>query len=241
MPSHKVLDLIYDALIAHGMNAIRGQQDVTIQSKHLRFEAEVFDKDHQGPDHRLVLEIYVFSALLNTQPVIESFAGFGDTREQALNQAFAKFLGGVFHMLIEGLADHVCDNMQAEVEIWRRNRASWKFWRNNVSWKIYGGPVISQATTELCSLTRGYPAFYAQLEKLFTASVPPGSHFVRTFLAGLNGTLISAEVLLDNEVWPEGENLAVRQDWDYGDGYQAIRQVILALPGRGVRRVGRRA
>ncbi|WP_353620295.1 DUF6348 family protein [Mesorhizobium sp. C432A] len=61
----------------------------------------------------------------------------------------------------------------------------------------------------------------------------PGSHFVRTFLAGLKGTLISAEVLLDNAVWHEGQNLAVGHDWDYSDGYQAIRQVILALPEAG--------
>jgi hypothetical protein len=111
--------------------------------------------------------------LLNVQPVIESFAGFGDTPEQELNQAFEKFLRGVFHVIIEGLADHVCDNMQSEVEIWQRSSASWKIWLNNARWKVYGGPVISQATTELCPLNRGYPAFYAKLEKLFTASVPP--------------------------------------------------------------------
>ena len=226
MASHKMLDMIHGALIAHGMDAVRREQDVMLQSRQLRFEAEVFET---GSD-RLVLEIYIFSPLLDVQPVIESFAGFGDTREEELNQAFEKFLRGVFHVAIEGLADHVCDNMQAEVEIWQRSSASWKIWQKNARWKIYGGPVISQATTELCSLTPNYPAFYAKLEKLFTASVRPGSHFVRTFLAGLNGTLVSAEVLLDNAVWTEGQNLAVSHDWNYGDGYQAIRQVILALP-----------
>lgn len=230
MASHKVLDMLHGALIAHGMDAVRREQDVLLQSRQLRFEAEVFET---GPNGRLVLEIYIFSPLLDVQPVIESFAGFGDTREQQLNQAFEKFLRGVFHVAIEGLADHVCENMQAEIEIWQRSSASWKIWRNDARWKIYGGPVISQATSELCSLNRGYPAFYAKLEKLFTASVPAGSHFLRTFLAGLNGTPISAEVLLDNAVWQEGQNLAVSHDWDYGDGYQAIRQVILALPTSG--------
>ncbi|MER8368527.1 DUF6348 family protein [Mesorhizobium sp. M0991] len=230
MASHEVLDMIHGALIAHGIDAIRREQDVTLQSRQLRFEAEVFETGSNG---RLVLEIYIFSPLLDVQPVIESFAGFGDTREQELNQAFEKFIRGVFHVAIEGLADHVCDDIQAEVEIWQRSSARWNIWRNNARWKIYGGPVISQATTELCSLSRGYPAFYAKLEKLFTASVPPGGHFVRTFLAGLNGTLISGEVLLDNAVWQEGQNLAISHDWDYGDGYQAIRQVILALPEGG--------
>ncbi|ESX47858.1 DUF6348 family protein [Mesorhizobium sp. C416B] len=229
MASDKVLDMIHGALIAHGIDAVRRDRDVMLQSKQLRFEAEVFETSSD----RLVLEIYIFSPLLDVQPVIESFAGFGDTREQELNQAFEKFLRGVFHVAIEGLADHVCENMQAEIELWQRSSASWKIWRKDARWKIYSGPVISQATTELCSLTTGYPAFYAKLEKLFTASVPPGSHFVRTFLAGLKGTLISAEVLLDNAVWHEGQNLAVGHDWHYGDGYQAIRQVILALPEAG--------
>lgn len=226
MASDKALDMIHGALIAHGIDAVRREQDVTLRSKQLRFEAEVFETDSD----RLVLEVYIFSPLLDVQPVIESFAGFGDTRDQELSQAFEKFLRGVFHVAIEGLADHVCDNMQAEIEIWRRNSASWKIWRNNARWKIYGGPVISQASTELCSLNQGYPAFYAKLEKLFTASVRPGSHFVRTFVAGLKGAPICAEVLLDNAVWQEGQSLAASHDWDYGDGYQAVRQVILALP-----------
>ncbi|MER8448712.1 DUF6348 family protein [Mesorhizobium sp. M1428] len=153
MASHEVLDMIHGALIAHGIDAIRREQDVTLQSRQLRFEAEVFETGSNG---RLVLEIYIFSPLLDVQPVIESFAGFGDTREEELNQAFEKFIRGVFHVAIEGLADHVCDDIQAEVEIWQRSSARWNIWRNNARWKIYGGPVISQATTELCSLSRGY-------------------------------------------------------------------------------------
>ncbi|RVD72594.1 MAG: hypothetical protein EOS58_22055 [Mesorhizobium sp.] len=181
MASDKVLDMIHGALIAHGIDAVRRDQDVLLQSRQLRFEAEVFEAEAG----RLVLEIYIFSPLLDVQPVIESFAGFGDTREQELNQAFEKFLRGVFHVAIEGLADHVCDNMQAEVEVWQQSSPCWKIWQKNVRWKIYGGPVISQATTELNSLNRGYPTFYAKLEKLFIASVSPGSHFVRTFFCSL--------------------------------------------------------
>ncbi|TIT18663.1 MAG: hypothetical protein E5W70_28385 [Mesorhizobium sp.] len=219
MASQEVLDLIHEALIAHGISAIRGQHDVRLELEDLRFEADIFDKE-QIDTHRLVLEIYIFSPLLGTQPVIESFVGMGDTRQEATAQAFGKFLLGVFHVLIEGLAKHVCENMQAEIEFWRRNDASWK---------VYGGPVITQAAVQ-CTLNRAYPAFYAHLEKLFAANVRPGSHFVRIFLASYDGAVIGNEVLLDNETWPEGQELLVGQDWHHGDGYQALRQVILALP-----------
>ncbi|MER9413266.1 hypothetical protein [Mesorhizobium sp. M0589] len=76
MASDKVLDMIHGALIAHGIDAVRRDRDVMLQSKQLRFEAEVFETSSD----RLVLEIYIFSPLLDVQPVIESFAGFGDTR-----------------------------------------------------------------------------------------------------------------------------------------------------------------
>lgn len=220
MASQEVLDMIHQALIAHGISAIRGQHDVRLELGDLRFEAEIFDKEQRDSTHRLVLEIHVFSPLLDTQPVIESFAGLGGTREEALAQAFGKFLLGVFHVLIEGLAKHVCENMQAEIEFWQRHDARWK---------VYGGPVISQAAVE-CTLNRAYPAFYARLEKLFAANVRSGSHFVRIFLASYGGALVGNEVLLDNQTWPEGQELLVGQSWHHGDGYQALRQVILALP-----------
>ncbi|MER9757447.1 DUF6348 family protein [Mesorhizobium sp. M0166] len=208
MASQEVLDLIHDALTAHGISAIRGQYDVRLELEDLRFEAEVFDKEQRDTTHRLVLEIYIFSPLLDTQPVIESFVGMGDTRERALDQAFGKFLLGVFHVLIEGFAKHVCENMQAEIEFWQRD---------DTRWKIYGGPVITQAAVE-CTLNRTYPVFYARLEKLFAASVHPGSHFVRIFLASHGGALVGSEVLLDNQTWPEAQELIVGQDWHPATG-----------------------
>ncbi|MFD1982831.1 DUF6348 family protein [Mesorhizobium newzealandense] len=195
MASQEVLDLIHEALIAHGINTIRGQHDVSLELENLRFEAEILDREQRDSTLWLVVEIHIFSPLLGTQPVIESFVGMGDTRQQATFQAFGKFLIGVFHVLIEGLAKHVCDNMQADIEFWQRNDASWK---------VYAGPVITQAVVE-CTLNRTYPAFYAQLEKLFSANVRPGSHFVRIFVASHGGELIGKEVLLDNETWPEGQ------------------------------------
>ncbi|WP_155256307.1 DUF6348 family protein [Mesorhizobium loti] len=220
MASQQVLDLIHEALIAHGIKAVRGQYDVRLELEDLRFEAEIFNRGQQDSTHRLVVEIYIFSPLLETQPAIESFVGMGSTREEATFQAFGKFLIGVFHVLIEGLAHHVCENMQAEIEFWRRNDAGWK---------VFGGPVITQAAAE-STLNQAYPAFYARLERLFAANVRPGSHFVRIFLASHDGAMVGHEVVLDNETWPEGQELLVGQDWHHGDGYQAVRQVILALP-----------
>ena len=220
MASQEVLDLIHEALIAHEIGAVRGQNDVTLELEDLRFEAEIFDREQREATTWLVVEIHIFSPLLGSQPVIESFVGMGETRQQAIVQAFGKFLIGVFHVLIEGLAKHVCENMQAEIEFWRRNDASWK---------VYSGPVITQAVTE-CTLNRTFPAFYAQLEKLFSTTVRPGSHFARVFVASHGGQLVGKEVLLDNETWPEAQELLVGWDWQHGDRYQALRQVILALP-----------
>jgi hypothetical protein len=113
--------------------------------------------------------------------------------------------------------------MQAEVEHWSRG---------DTAWKAFSGLVIPQAVDE-ATLPNAYPKFYAELADLFTATASPGPHFLRIFLGSLGGKIASGEVLLDNETWPEGEALLFGQDWECGEEYQSVRQVILALPWTG--------
>jgi len=215
------LDAIHLTLEAHGIAAARNAHDVCLAQGDLRFEAAIFDKDQSDTFHRLVLEIYIFSPLLSAQPVIESFAGWGGTRDQALAQAFEKFLRGVFHVLIEGLAGHVCDNMQAEIEYWRRGETAWK---------VFCGPVVCHSQGEEVTLARSYPTFFEKLEGLFIATASQGGHFVRVFVGSHDREVIGKEVLLDNETWQEGENLLLSQNWQCSEKYQSLRQVIMALP-----------
>jgi len=221
MLTNDPLDFIHLKLNAHGIAATRHEQDVRLTNGDLRFEAAIFDKDKRDTSHLLILEIYIFSPRLSVQPVIESFAGWGETRDQAIAQAFEKFLSGVFHVLIEGLAGHVCDYMQADIEYWRRGDAAWK---------VFCGPLVSYSHGEDVTLTRSYPTFFEKLKDLFIATANQGSHFVRVFVAAYEAELTGGEVLLNNETWQEGENLLRGQDWQCSENYQSLRQVVLALP-----------
>lgn len=207
-------------MAAHGLPSVRNEHEVRLDQHHLRFQAAVFDKDRPGPGHQLVLEIYIFSPLMPVQPIAEAFVGLGDTRGEAIVNAFEKFLRGTFHVVIEALADHVCDQMQAEVEFWRRPDASWK---------VYAGPVITYSAGQ-STLRSEFPKFSQGLEHLFSTTVSPGSHFVRVFIASHAGAVIGREVLLDNETWTQGEELLAAQDWQCGEEYQSLREVVLALP-----------
>ncbi|ESW64209.1 hypothetical protein X771_26810 [Mesorhizobium sp. LSJC277A00] len=67
MASDKVLDMIHGALIAHGIDAVRRDRDVMLQSKQLRFEAEVFETSSDGWSWKstFFLRCLMFSRSLN--------------------------------------------------------------------------------------------------------------------------------------------------------------------------------
>jgi len=220
MSGRDPLDMIHDALASHGVPAIRKPDGVELERHDLRFAAAIFNKEQRDWGHKLVLAIRIFSPLLSVQPVTESFVGWGNTPDQALEHAFEKFLRGVFHVLIEGLAGHVGDDMQSEIEHWSRG---------DTAWKVFAGLIIPEAVDE-ATLATTYQDFYAELADLFAATASPGGHFVRVFLGTLEGKVAGGEVLLDNETWPQAEALLFGRSWRCGQEYQAVRQVILALP-----------
>lgn len=220
MDTRDPLGMVHRALVEHDMPATRLEGEVRVEGHDLRFGAATFDLGEFGAVQRVVFEVRVSSPRLGGQPIVETFAGFADTREQAVLLAFEKFLRGVFHVVVEALADHVCGRMQADVEHWRHGDAAWK---------VFVGPMVTHGSQERLAVD-AYRRFFPRLEDLFRTSASPGSHFVRCFAAGLDGKLTGAEVLLNNETWPQGEGLFREHDWNWGEGFQSVRQVFLALP-----------
>jgi hypothetical protein len=220
MSSHDPLDMIHDALSAHDIPAARRPDSVELARHDLRFTVRIFGREQNDWGHKLILAIRIFSPRISVQPITESFVGWGKTPDQALEHAFEKFLRGVFHVLIEGLAGHVGDDMQSEIEHWSRG---------DTAWKVFAGLIIPEAVDE-ATLATTYQDFYAELADLFAATASPGGHFVRVFLGTIEGKVAGGEVLLDNETWPQAEALLFGQPWQCGQEYQAVRQVILTLP-----------
>lgn len=126
---------------------------------------------------------------------------------------------GTFHVLIEGLTSHSCQEEQAEIEHWTGT---------NSAWTVYSGPLLTNHSGD-STLCAAYPAFIAQLTSLFKAKVPSGPHWVRVFLGAYDDKVQATEVLLDNETWEQGQSLLAAQEWPC-TGVPTVRHFILALP-----------
>lgn len=207
------------ALEAHALDVVENDGVLLVDGGRLELQGSVFDRDTVPGNAAVVLEVQARSGWLD-QPIIECFAGIGASRDQAIADAFGKMLLGSFHVLIEGLTRHSCQEAQAEIEHWTGV---------NSGWTVFSGPLLTQHAGN-STLSAIYPDFLAQLTSLFVATVPSGPHWVRVFLGAYHDKIQATEVLLDNAPWAQGQSLLTAQEWPCTHEYQSIRHFMLALP-----------
>ncbi|MCY1406452.1 hypothetical protein D3C76_421690 [compost metagenome] len=208
------------ALEAHSLGVAEHNGALSVEEGRLELEANVFDHAATSTSSTVVLEVQARSDQLAGQPIVECFAGVGESRDQAIADAFGKMLLGTFHVLIEGLTSHSCPEELAEIEHWQNDDSDWT---------VFSGPLLTMHSGD-STLNSTYPAFISQLTSLFVATVPPGPHWVRVFLCAYDDQVQAVEVLLDNEPWEQGQSLLAAQSWSCTPDYQSIRHFILALP-----------
>lgn len=169
----------------------------------LRFGARVFPRP-AAKWPQVQVDFYVAHPSLAAPYLLESFAGAGERWGDALRQTIVKFERGSLHVLIAGLLD----------------RGSCA---DQVEWEPLG-----DAPFELClggALQTFGPAKAPRLAALIdrlksalaAAALTAKVHGLRVFLAHDGARLTVVEVLLDNELWPPGVQLAEAMDWSGRD------------------------
>jgi len=220
--SATALQFLNHALNAHGIPSVIKDGATRIIAAPLLLEPQVFDVPTQTPAAALgaLVQLDVRAESPHTAPrfILESFAGVGDSPAAALQDAIQKFLSGTFHVVVTALAGHHCESEQTEWLDWPGAGAGWRVCAG-------GFMVHGDATTD-----SSYPEFFHELETLFRARASAGPHWVRVFVASLNGTLTAAEVMLDNEPWKAAEALVRKWNWQPPSGYRSLRHFFIALP-----------
>ena len=218
----RVRSLLEQALEAHGVAAVHAGGSFRLE--HGLVLTPLLHEIRAEPEPYVVsLEVLVDSPLLSGRTISEQFAGSGESRDQAVFDAFSKFLLGTFHVLLEALGGHVCDEPQAEIERWEGPSGSWN---------VYSGPVLAQYSTESV-LFPVYTSGLSLLQQAFSGAQPGEPHWLRVFLASYHGQIQTAEVLLDNEPWPAGLDALDQLQWAVSDEYQALRHFAVALQANG--------
>jgi len=154
------------------------------------------------------------------RPIFEDQAALGDDADRALAAAFAKFMLGAFHVLLEAFVPHSCDSPQAEVEHWHAA---------SCTWKVFVGAGILERSGE-SRLPATFNELLSRLRPPFESAHAGGIHWLSLFVGGARGEVIGAELRLDNERWPPGMELMRAQEWQIGNGYESLRCFVLMLP-----------
>ncbi|MDR3159704.1 MAG: DUF6348 family protein [Zoogloeaceae bacterium] len=215
-----IKSLLEETFRAHGVEAARADGSFFAPNG-LRLTPLARETISAQNDHIITLEILVESPLLNGKFISECFAGIAKTREEAIRQAYEKFLLGAFHVFLESLTDRDCAEPQTKAERWIGQSGSWN---------VFSGPLLITQRAGKSRLTPVYSLALPELRRKFEQTQLANPHWVRVFVAACNGGIQAVEVLLDNESWPEGFEIVSRQDWRPGSEYQSLRHFFLALP-----------
>ncbi len=209
------------AFTAHGVAAHLEEDVLYLSSTEIRIRSSVEDKATVANGAMVVVHVAVFSNALGQEPLIESFAGFDNTRDAAILEAFAKFMKGTFHVLLESLCGHSCDENQGEWQVWRAPAAAWD---------VCCGPVVMRATDEGSAIAAQCREFIDGLSALASGFEPHQIHWFRVFICVFQGDIIATEILLDNNHWQDGISLAKTWDWVRPQAYTTVRVFAICMP-----------
>jgi hypothetical protein len=220
--SNDILDMLERAVATHGLPIARHPHHLSVDNDRLLLKAGAMLQPSPHGRTVITLQLQAHAVELRGKPVVETFAGAGSSRDEAVADAFGKLVTGSLHTLLEALTSHRCTEGQDNIARWARKDSAWQ---------VFSGPTLAQHHDGL-TLGDAYPAFLAALSRRFLEMAPPGPHWIRVFVACYNGQLQGSDVLLDNEPWEDAERLLRAQPWATTQGFQSMRQFLLALPAQ---------
>jgi hypothetical protein len=217
--SELLLDFLRAAFEEHGIDCER-RAGLIQATDGLTVEPRVFPREDVRGTAQVQVDFAIESPRLKGVPLVDSFAGVGNTRDEAETNAAGKFLQGSFHAIASALTSH--DRKTEQVE-WQERTVG------DQTWRVCAGPVLMVASREGARI-EGAAEFLPRLDALFIESMAPGPHWMRVFLGALDGTHTGSEVLVDGAVWAAGQQLLDAHAWTFPAGYASLRQLLIALP-----------
>lgn len=164
-------------------------------------------------EDRHVLELVVALELSGRdRAVVETFAGWGETRDEALDQAFTYFTQSAFHVWLAAFFG-IGDYRVTEEEWLVAGKAK----------RAYAGEMVTIGRFPAGGIlmTDVFPALEAAVK---SRPMEDNSHWLRFFFAQVKEGQRVCQVLLDNEPWPDVREEMERFPWPESDNYYSIRQ-----------------
>jgi|GEM_PF-654116 len=212
-------ELLLELFRSHDVDAILQDDWIVFPQNRMKVTASVGGEFRQPAGMSVQLD--VMFAFAPGRMIVESFGGIGETRETAIADALRSFAANSFHVLLAAFLRP--GDEQAAQQVTREE------------WSIGG----ATRRVTLGAALRGKPPTPAEawtdclqrfLQRIQGTSLSPETHWLRLYYGQAQGKVLSFEVLLDNEVWPEMQSEIAALDWPAGEEFYSVR-VFLVVAG----------
>jgi hypothetical protein len=192
----------------HDIDAVPADIWVVFPGRPMRANTEVVkERKHQlGWSVQLDVRIEIEPG----RTIVESFAGLGETTDQALADAQHNFAVNSFHVILAAFFNPEDEQV---------TREEWIVGGSNRVVTI-GNIGVRGTLPEGKSAAAWFEQFE---EKLKSKPLGPGLHWVRLYYGQRQRKTMACEVLLDNEPWEELQAEMAAIDWPPGEAFYGVR------------------
>ena len=199
----------------HGLSA-RESDGWVIAGSHPPISGSVVQST-KSENNSVTVQIDVRVHLEDHNTVIESFAGTGQTKQEAIKNATDNFAINALPVLLASLYSLTPKEGHAPLDGVEQRE-----------WYINGE--IRKVTVGGFGV-RGFPPgdspptdWFKQVEnEIKVTSLSPGTHWVRCYFAQFENKPLAYEALLDNEPWERGQSILKMHRWPPGDDFYSVR------------------
>ena len=181
-----VNDILLKLLESHGVSASVKSDWIETTAGH-KLAGNVV-REIPSPAGTVNLQLDFYFDLPDGRLLIESFAGLGTSREDAIKDGIQNYVANSFHVILSSFTD-MANTDQVETEEWTINGR-----KRNV---VIGGMGIRRfSDAEFNPPTKWFSVVQKEIERM---PLDDRCHWIRCYYAQMDGKPMAIEALLDNE------------------------------------------
>ncbi|NDV66154.1 DUF6348 family protein [Bacteroides sp. 224] len=216
------LELLEKTFKNHHINCYIEESALIFPQQYIEAQVSFFDRTSSMP----MVQMDVTFSIGLAKHIIESVAGFGDTMENAMKNAWSNFLNNCFHPILGTFFTNEYDDQIIREE------------------KIIGGEKYEVVRSHLG--IRGklpedfYDEWLKQFEKdLAVCQLPTGIHWIRFYYGQHQRQTSACEILYDNNPWEEMQKKAQQYSYCPSDDFYSTRTLYILHRKPDVNRLAR--
>ncbi|MCP4216704.1 MAG: hypothetical protein GY765_18785 [bacterium] len=197
---------------SHGVKAEIANGCVVLKNGPLKINGAIVNETKHPNVLVLQLDIRFWTQTGNV--ILESFAGIGKNKEEALESALQSFTVNDFHVMLAAFFQPDDQHIDVgELEIAGTKREV-----------IFGNIGVRGKPPELVPGGN----WFSQFEKQLKASrLTGGLHWIRFYYGHMGGKTIQCEMLLDNKLWKPMAGEMLKLSWPKSDDFYSFRIFVI--------------